>query len=180
MSRAIDKKTFTNIYEQYYKKAYSFVKSYVHDDSAAEDITSDSLIKLWEQLKLHDIGRIEPLLLTILKNSALDFLKHEKIKRAAFESISDWHSQELSIRISSLEACNPNEVFSNEVEQIVQKTLQSLPSQTQRIFGLSRFKDKSNKEISEIMNITVKGVEYHISKSLKVLRVALRDYLALF
>lgn len=30
------------------------------------------------------------------------------------------------------------------------------------------------------MKISIKGVEYHISKALKVLRVSLKDYLPLF
>jgi len=182
MSTILDKynkNTFTNIYTQYYKKAFSFVKSYVHDDSVAEDITSDSLIKLWEKLKIKDIDYVEPLLLSILKNSSLDYLKHEEVKRVAFKSITDWHSYELSIRIASLEACDPDEIFSSEIERIIHDTLASLPKQTRKAFILSRFKDKSNKEISEIMHISVKGVEYHISKSLRIMRIALKDYLPL-
>ena len=162
------------------KKSFFFAKSYVHDDLAAEDIASESLIRLWEKLKIEAIDYVEPLLLTILKNKALDYLKHEEVKRTAFESMTDWHHFELSTRISTLEACNPNEIFSEEVESIVRETLDLLPEQTRRIFLLSRFGNKSNKEIAEEMKISIKGVEYHISKALKVLRVSLKDYLPLF
>lgn len=179
MSNAIVS-SFNEIYTSYYKKSFFFAKSYVHDDLAAEDIASDSLIKLWEKLKTEKIDYIEPLLLTILKNKALDYLKHEEVKRTAFESMVDWHQQELSIRISTLESCDPNEIFSDEVESIIRKTLKLIPEQTQRIFLLSRFENKSNKEIAELMGISVKGVEYHISKALKALRITLKDYLPLF
>lgn len=94
--------------------------------------------------------------------------------------MNDWHLQELSIRISTLESCDPNEIFSNEVENIIQNTLKSLSKQTCQAFLLSRFENKSNKEIAEQMGISVKGVEYHISKSLKALRISLKDYLPLF
>ena len=83
MSNAIVS-SFNEIYTSYYKKSFFFAKSYVHDDLAAEDIASDSLIKLWEKLKTEKIDYIEPLLLTILKNKALDYLKHEEVKRTAF------------------------------------------------------------------------------------------------
>ena len=172
--------SFNEIYTSYYKKSFFFAKSYVHDDLAAEDIASESLIKLWEKLKTEKIDYIEPLLLTILKNKALDYLKHEEVKRTAFESMVDWHQQELSIRISTLESCDPNEIFSDEVESIIRETLKLIPEQTQRIFLLSRFENKSNKEIAELMGISVKGVEYHISKALKALRITLKDYLPLF
>lgn len=172
--------SFNEIYTSYYKKSFFFAKSYVHDDLAAEDIASESLIKLWEKLKTEKIDYIEPLLLTILKNKALDYLKHEEAKRTAFESMVDWHQQELSIRISTLESCDPNEIFSDEVESIIRETLKLLPEQTRRIFLLSRFENKSNKEIAEQMGISIKGVEYHISKALKALRITLKDYLPLF
>ena len=83
--------TFSDIYAFYYKKSFFFAKSYVHDDLAAEDIASESLIRLWEKLKIEAIDYVEPLLLTILKNKALDYLKHEEVKRTAFESMTDWH-----------------------------------------------------------------------------------------
>lgn len=172
--------SFNEIYTSYYKKSFFFAKSYVHDDLAAEDIASESLIKLWEKLKTEQIDYIEPLLLTILKNKALDYLKHEEVKRTAFESMADWHQQELSIRISTLESCDPNEIFSDEVENIIQETLKSLSDPTRQAFLLSRFENKSNKEIAELMGISVKGVEYHISKALKALRITLKDYLPLF
>ena len=179
MSNAIVS-SFNEIYTSYYKKSFFFAKSYVHDDLAAEDIASDSLIKLWEKLKTEKIDYIEPLLLTILKNKALDYLKHEEVKRTAFESMADWHQQELSIRISTLESCDPNEIFSDEVESIIRETLKLLPEQTRQIFLLSRFENKSDKEIAEQMGISIKGVEYHISKALKALRITLKDYLPLF
>lgn len=172
--------SFNEIYTSYYKKSFFFAKSYVHDDLAAEDIASESLIKLWEKLKTEKIDYIEPLLLTILKNKALDYLKHEEVKRTAFESMADLHQQELSIRISTLESCDPNEIFSDEVESIIRETLKLLPEQTRQIFLLSRFENKSNKEIAEQMGISIKGVEYHISKALKALRITLKDYLPLF
>ena len=45
---------------------------------------------------------------------------------------------------------------------------------------MSRFENKMNKEIAENLGITVKGVEYHISKALKEFRISLKDYLPLF
>ncbi len=175
-------RNFNDIYTSYYKKSFFFVKSYVHNDLVAEDIASESLIKLWEKLKT---GYVEekhllPLLLTILKNRTLDYLKHEEVKRNAFETLADWQRSDLSLRLSALEACDPEEIFSEEVERIVTGTLNALSEQTRSVFILSRFRDKSNKEIAEEMGLSVKGVEYHISKALKALRAALKDYLPLF
>lgn len=174
--------SFNEIYAAYHRKSFLYARSYVLDDLVAEDIASESLIKLWERLKEEPIEDkyVGPLLFVILKNKALDFLKHEEVKRRAFESMADWQQQEISIRIATLEGSDPDEIFSEEVERIIHETLKSLPEQTQEIFRLSRFENLSNKDIAQQMGLSVKSVEYHISKTLKVLRVALKDYLPLF
>ena len=69
---------------------------------------------------------ILPLLLTILKNKALDYLKHENVKHTAFEQMEDWQHQELSMRLSALEACNPNEIFLEEIQEIIHHTMSTL------------------------------------------------------
>ena len=122
----------------------------------------------------------EVLLITILKNNELNYLRHKAIHDAAIENLEEIKNRELSIRISTLEACDPKEIFSDEVNRIIHKTLKNLPEQTHRIFEMSRFENKTVKEIAEETNITAKGVEYHITKALKVLRINLKDYLPLF
>ena len=156
---------FNTLYTKFYRKSFLFTKSYVHDECIAEDIVSDVLIKLWEILKEKEIEHIEALLLTTLKNKSLDHLKHEAVKTEA---------------LRTLEACNPEDIFSTEVQQIVTATLALLPEQTRRVFEMSRFENKTNKEIAEELQLTVKGVEYHITKALKPLRENLKDYLPLF
>ena len=47
------------------------------------------------------------------------------------------------------------------------KTLNQLPKQTQKVFIMSRFENKSGKEIAQILGISVKGVDYHMNKALK-------------
>lgn len=119
------------------------------------------------------------MLLAILKNKALDYLKHEEVKRSAFEVILTGNNR------NCLSVCLPWKRailmrFFGRSGKIISATLSTLSEQTRRAFILSRFENKSNKEIAEEMEISIKGVEYHISKALKVLRVTLKDYLPLF
>ncbi len=170
-------RNFNDIYKAYYKKSFLFVKSYLHDDLAAEDIVSDSLIKLWERLKTNPPDQVGPFLFTILKNRSLDYLKHQVIKKDVHESLKNALNRELEIRMYSLDSSDPKEIFSNEIQQIIEATLLSLPSKTREIFIMSRFQNKSHKEIADFFDITVKGVDYHILQSVRELRNALKDYL---
>ncbi len=169
--------SFKEIYSTFYRKSYLYIKSYVHDDLVAEDIVSDSLIKLWEQLKKDTIYPIGPYLFSMLKNRALDHLKHLSVKREVHGVMAKAMERELEIRTASLELSDPKEIFSDEIQHLIDTTLQSLPGRTKEIFILSRFRSKSHKEIAELHQITVKGVEYHIAQAISRLRITLKDYL---
>ena len=164
--------SFNTLYTRYYKKAFLFTKSFVHDESVAEDIVSDALIKLWESLKEKEKGTdyTDALLLTILKNKSLDHLKHEAIKAEAIHSMSSLNQRELEIRISTLQACDPEEIFSEEVKKIITDTLATLPEQTRHIFIMSRFQNKSNKEIAEQLNIAETTVKTQVQRAYRMLR----------
>ncbi|MDR3268554.1 MAG: RNA polymerase sigma-70 factor [Tannerella sp.] len=172
--------SFSELYTQRYKSSFLYVKSYVRDDMAAEDIVSEALINLWQILKKETVKNPQALLLTMLKNDALNYLKHQEVKMAAMESISLKMARDLNYRIATLKACDPEEVFSSEVTEIIERTLLSLPEQTRRVFEMSRYDNLSIKEIAEQLAIVPKSVEYHITQSLKALRIALKDYLPIF
>ena len=87
---------------------------------------------------------------------------------------------ELDFRISSLEDFTTQSLFSSEIHEIVRQTLAEMPAQTRRIFEMSRFENRRNAEIAAELNLSIKTVEFHIGKVLKVLRVRLKDYLLFF
>lgn len=81
------------------------------------------------------------------------------------------------MRISSLEACEPEALFSAEVQELIKKTLDKLPEKSSRIFMMSRYEGKSYQTIARETSLSVKSVEFHISKALTALRKDLKDYL---
>lgn len=171
-------KSFNKIYDTYYRKCFMFAKSYVHHVEVADDFASEAMMKLWENFEnANDIINIQAFLLTVVKNLSLNYLRHEQMKLQAHETILNNTQKEIEFRISTLESCNPDILFSSEVRSIFEKTLASLPEKTRRVFVMSRIEDQSNKEIAHQLGITVKGVDYHIAKALKELRITLKDYL---
>ena len=108
---------FNEIYKRNYRRSFLFVKSYVHDDMAAEDIVAESLVKYWRAVSSGNNKPVnESLLLTMLRNRALDFLRHQAVHEAAVGEMANLNDRELSIRISTLAACDPEEIFSKEIQ----------------------------------------------------------------
>lgn len=94
----------------------------------------------------------------------------------AEQHIGDMRQKELALRISTLEACDPDKLFCDEIQTLVQEAISELPPTSREVFILSRMKNLPNKEIALRLDISVKTVEFHITRSLKQLRVQLKDY----
>jgi len=167
---------FKKFYTTYYKRCFLFAMSYVHDGWVAEDISSGALVKLWEMSQEKVVDNPRFVLFTILRNKALDYLRHQHIKENTLSVLSEYGKRELEIRISTLEATNPDKIFASDIQRIIKDTLAKLPEQTRAVFEMHRFQNLSKKEIGDKLNITIKGVDYHISKALKCLKENLQDY----
>lgn len=167
---------FNSIYTAYYRKSFLFALSYVHNEQVAEDIVSEAIIHLWEQGKEHEIVSVEAMLITYIRSKALNHLKHIQVQENAFQTLLDRGQRELEIRISTLEACDPNEILSEELRTKAYALLKGMPEKTRIAFIRDRLEGKSHKEIAEELGISVKGVEYHISRAVKMLRDNLKDY----
>lgn len=165
---------FNLLYKSSFNKVCNFACFYVRNKQASEDITMDAFLQLLETMKVESVDNPMALLITIVKHKSLDYLKTQ-VRRE--DTIIQWKQRELAIRISNLEGCNPSYIFSQEIKSIVMKTLNQLPEQTKKVFIMSRFENKSGKEIAQTLGISVKGVDYHMNKALKELRAALKDYL---
>ncbi len=171
-------KEFSELFEQRREQFITFAFTYTRDRSASEDLFMDASIALWESRDhWQSDSNLPALLLTILRRKCLTYLNHEKLKNEVRQEISDFYQRELDLRISTLQECSPDKIFSKEIEHVVAETLESLPEQSRRIFTMSRFDHLSNKDIAEELGLSIKTVEFHITKVLKVMRVALKDYL---
>lgn len=168
---------FSELYDKFFQKSYLFVKSYVHNNQVAEDIASDSIIKLWETIKNEEIKNVNAFLLTTLKNHALDYLRKESVRNKVHDIVLHNKTRELNFRISTLEECDPSLLYSKEIQDIIDTCLSTLSDQTRRIFEMSRYEHLSNRDIANKLNLSVKSIEYHITKVLTLLRNSLKDYL---
>ena len=170
---------FTRFFQENKEKFLSFAYSYLRDKEEAEDILMESMIALWENRdRWEDNSNLHALLLTIIKNKALNLLEHKQIRMRAEEDINSHSQRELNLRISTLEACEPDQIFNSEIQHIVHKALEEMPAQSRAIFILSRYQNIPNKQIAEQLNISLKTVEAHMTKALRILRLELKDYLA--
>lgn len=174
-------KKFNQLFSEYQGRFIRFAQTYVHDVAVAEDFVTEALMYYWErQDSLPDDTNVPAYILVIIKHKCLNHLQHLQVREEVSERMKSYAEWELQTRITTLQACDPNELFTAEAQAIVDRTLATMPKQTREIFIMSRYQNKSYNEIAALTGMTAKGVQFHINKVLKVLRLNLKDYFPLF
>ncbi len=165
-------------FKRWFVRCTLFAKSYIADQEESENLASEALSILWQkQQQGEDIQDVLPYLFSIIRNKALHYLRHKYVRLYAMSSMETAQTKEIQLRIRSLDSCDPHVLYSSDVQNILKKELDMMSERTRNAFVLSRYKGLSNQEIADAMGIGVKSVEYHMTKALKALRAALKDYL---
>lgn len=173
--------SFGQLYKDYQAIFVNFATTYVRNRAIAEDITAEAIAYYWENREsLAGVSNIPAYILTVIKNKSLNYLRHIQVHEDYSEVVRMYTKWELATRITSLEACNPEKLYTKEMQALIRKTLENLPERTRKVFVLSRYENKSHKEIAILMNMTTQGVNFHICKALKEFHITLKDYLPLF
>jgi len=174
-----DINAYEQIYNTLYPRLFYFVREYIADEEIVRNILQDTFLSLWEHrtILLEDFN-LSAWLYTVTKNKALKHLRHrEYVNKYSRDKIQTFNEDTLNA--FALERMDTSVLTLHEIQNIIEKTLTNLPPQYREVFKMSRFGSYKNLEIAENLNISEKTVEAHITKTLKLLRVALKDYLPL-
>lgn len=179
-SRTISSTDFTRLYLHYHRRMQLFAYRYVRNMSVAEDIVSDSFLGFYENSdKLTNKDNLPAYILTIVRNKCLNYLRLEKRKLEIEKKIHTAQNIFIQDSIMSLEACNPERIFSEEISGILSRSLDSMPELTRSIFIGIRQEGLSYKEIAATHKISTIRVDHELRKATKILRLALADFLCL-
>ncbi len=181
MDNLADLKIFNHLFITYQSRFIHFAYTYVRDQAVAEDLITEAFMYYWENRHtLSEDVNLPAYILTTIKHKCINYLQHQQVREEVAGQLRKHAEWALQTRLATLTDCNPNEIFSQEVREIVERTLATLPEQTRHIFRMSRFENKTHKEIAALLGITPKGVEFHIAKVLRELKGNLKDYFPFF
>lgn len=174
-----DESSFKVIFNFFYPRLYHFIREYIPNDDLAENMVQDTFLIFWNKRNnLKEDTNINAWLYTVARNNCLKKLRNDKSRKASFFS-TQLNELELEMNMEALSVLDTSDLTFSEIERIIENTLAGLSPQCRKIFELSRFENKKNKEIAGELDISVKAVEGQMTKALKVFKTALKDYLPL-
>ncbi len=140
-------------------KMYRFAKRILKDSYDAEDVCQDVIVKLWQKkTEFNGHANIEALGFKMVKEKALDKIKHEQVK---VDKFSELH-QEASVEDSTVE--------STDLHQITKDLINQLPPKQSMVMHLRDMEDMDIEEIVVIMEMEEQAVRMNLSRARKTVR----------
>ncbi|MEO6304779.1 MAG: RNA polymerase sigma-70 factor [Bacteroidia bacterium] len=165
-----DKSVFETVFKTYYQSLCNYACSIIKDTDESEEVVQNIFYNIWnkrEQLEIS--GPIRSYLYRAVHNDCLNKLKHAKVKTMYAEDYKKSADGSFDDASKVLQA--------KELGAQINAAIESLPEQCGKVFKLSRFENLKYAEIAEQLNISVKTVEVHMGKALKILREKLKEHL---
>lgn len=161
-----NEQAFAHLYKTYLMPLTAIAYNKTGDREVAEELVQEAFINLYKhKLALDEHTSIKAYLYVILKNKITDYYRLEVMHQRYAEYVVNHTSAEPMSPLVYVET--------RELEKILKEAIANLPPKCQEVFRLSREQYLSDKEIAAEMAISVKTVEQHKGKALRLLRSAL-------
>lgn len=166
-----DWKAFGELYERYWYRVFALAYRKLKSRETAEELVQELFATLWHKRAQQTIAQVEDYLLVAINHRVLSYIRAHRVRahyadycrNLAHEAT---HETEETLAVADLSAA-----FLRGVEL--------LPEKSREVFRLSRLEHHSVEEIAARLDVTPKAVEYHLTKSLKRLRLYLRDFIVM-
>lgn len=169
--RQDDEKAFAALFDRYWNKAHVITYSKVRSRDVTEEIVQDIFITLWDKRASVNINNISSYLCTSIKNKAINYIEHNIVQKKYWDYYKSF--------IPSSESSTEQLMDYNSLMEEIETGLNQLPEKNKKVFELNRLEGRSIPEIAKILDLSEKAIEYHLTKSLKQLKVYLKDFVLL-
>lgn len=156
---------------KYYTPLCQYTWKYVRSEELSKEIVQEVFTEVWEGRKsLNPTGHLRGFLFEVVRNKALDYIKHQKIVEGY---LAEAKQQKKEIFYKNL---YQEENEKQDFHEAVKEAINDLPPTGRQIFELNRNEGLTYREISEYLDISVKTVETHMRRALRKLREHLSKY----
>ena len=158
-----DRLIFEQVFHDHYESVYFYLLGKTKAKYIAEEGTQLTFIKLWQYKSSLDADiALNIQLFRIVRTTLIDLIRKEEKKNS--------HAARAAARLPH----HSNEVWDDlmvrEMKTRLNISMRAMPAVRKRVFEMSRIREMSNKEIASELSISVKAVEFHISKAIRYLK----------
>ncbi len=166
-----DRQAFLQLYDRYASRVYGLALHILRDAMAAEEVTQDAFLKLWENAATFDLrrGSMATWLLTITRRTAIDRLRYE----ARRPPLADPPPEGPEWPLPQAEAGTVSE---EARWMTVRFALADLPLEQRQAITLAFYYGLSHRQIAEHLGLPLGTVKTRIRLGMEKLRRALGEH----
>ena len=156
--------TISELYQLHHKLVFNLALQYTQNIEDAEEITQDVFVTIHYSIdQFNRTAELRTWIYRITINKSLDFLKAKKRKKRFGFVVSLFENQPTSLAHSFN---HPGiELEQKEAIKNIFEAINKLNGQQKTVIILSKIEKKSQKEIADIMSLSVKAVDSLISRA---------------
>jgi len=155
---------FRILFDRYKDKVYSFAFKFTRSLTQSEEIVQEIFLKIWiDRAKMSTVEKLESWLFMVARNKSFNGLK-----KIAYE-YSYRRNQPSESYADSVE----DGLLLKQYQQIVNRAIEKLSPQQQKVYRLRRDEGLKINEIAEQLGISPNTVKVHLTNALNMLRKAL-------
>lgn len=153
--------SINEIYHTYKNLVYNLALNYVQNVEDAEEITQDVFLSVHDSLEnFRQDSKMSTWIYRITINKSLDFIKSRNRKKRFAKLISIFKSDGSPIHFETADIDHPGAILEHKEElDRIFMAMNQLPANQKTVLVLAKIEQKSQNEIAEIMNVSVKAVE---------------------
>lgn len=163
-----DTRAFQAIYQRHWQHLYGFVYLQLGNREDAEEIVHEIMTRLWQNRQQSNIQNLGLYLFIAARNQCNKLIKSQ-INLRKFREYQILHEVMESYDTENL-------IRHNDLVRAIEEVMKRMPEKTAHVFKMSKIEELPNKIIAKKLSLSEKAVEYHITKSLKILRQHLQDF----
>jgi RNA polymerase sigma-70 factor (family 1) len=166
-----NERAYKELFVYFHKPLVRFAFTFLKSNDAAEEVFSDTLLRIWNlEEKLIQVENLNLYLYTAIKNRSLNYL-------ARYKKYTTWDLENIGVVLDE-SSFDPEQILiNNELRQKVLASINELPPKCQMAYKLIREDGLSYKEVAHILHISVNTVENHVTAALHKLAHSLRSWL---
>ncbi len=167
-----DYKALDILVGRYLEPVYNFITRYSGDSSEAQDLTQETFLKAWKNIKKFDRTKsFKTWIFTIARNTTLDwFRKKKSVSLSLFDVEGDVSLADTLVDDELL----PSDVFDNKkLHEIVQKAVAVLSPLYQTVLLLRYEEEFTFQEIATILNESIDTVKSRYRRALEQVKKTL-------
>lgn len=156
-----DETAFRLLFDKYYQKLLHVAIYFLKSRLLAEEAIADVFYTIWlKKDMLSKISDIDSYLYITTKNQALHYIRRSPVVNSdpidlyTIEVLSDGDDPE-------------KKLLQEEYQKLIQKAVDSLPEKCREVFRLVLSDKLRHKDIAQLLNISEKTVEAHVSSAYK-------------